>query len=259
MSAAYQYSIIGTGNIAHFLAATLAQQGHSLAGVWARDAAKAADFAHSYPCNIYPSLSHIPDQENHICFLAISDAAIASLALQLNFSHTLLLHCSGATALAAIASAAQNTGVYWPIYAISRGQQWDSNMIPIAIEASNTASLQLMAQLSPKTFVANADTRTHLHLAAVFASNFTNHLYAIAQQLCSQQHIDAQILAPIIAQGIQRLAQQPAIDIQTGPAIRNDQNTLLHQQNLLKNQPHWLAIYQSLSSSIRNTYTKDAD
>lgn len=256
MSTTFRFSIIGSGNTAHFLAYTLQQQGHILAGIWARDAVQATLFAANYQCSSYQNLGQIPDQKNHICFMAISDVAIAVVAEQLSFSHTLLVHCSGATAISVLYAAAQNTAVYWPIYAITKGDSWDSNIIPIAIEASNLSGQEILVNLSPKVFLANGDTRKHLHLAAVFASNFTNHLYAISQQICTQHQLDAkQTLAPIINQSISRLAKHPAIELQTGPAIRNDQNTLHNQQNLLQNQPYWLAIYQSLSASIRNTYT----
>jgi predicted short-subunit dehydrogenase-like oxidoreductase (DUF2520 family) len=252
------FSIIGTGNMAQFLAKTLIAKGYIIEGIWGRNKEKTNTLALVNHCSSYPNLDNIPDRENHFCFLALSDTALPDIVLSLNFIKTTLIHTAGASSILILKGAAKNTAVFWPIYSIVSQKGINIDNMPIAIEANSIeaekAILDFAKNLSTKAFVAHESKRQQLHLAAVFANNFSNHLVGIAQDICAKEGIDFEYLHPLIQQTFERLKTENAKSIQTGPAIRNDKMTIQKHLQLLKDKPEWTLIYESLSTSIRKTY-----
>jgi predicted short-subunit dehydrogenase-like oxidoreductase (DUF2520 family) len=89
-----------------------------------------------------------------------------------------------------------------------------------------------------------------LHLAAVFACNFPNYLYTIAQQLLAAHQMEFDMLKPLILETAQKVQQQFPATVQTGPAVRNDQNTMNAHLQMLSNEPMLQEIYTLLSQGI---------
>ncbi|MES2478785.1 MAG: Rossmann-like and DUF2520 domain-containing protein [Bacteroidota bacterium] len=257
------FSIIGTGNMAYFLAEELSAAGHKFIGIWGRNTLAANKIAIQYPTLVYSSLQDIKDEEEHYCFIAIKDTAIAEIAAQLNFKHTTLIHTAGASPLQLLGNQTKHTGIFWPIYSIVADNLKTIKDIPIAIQGNNpqteNAILDLAKSITDKAFIANEEQRTHLHLAAVFANNFSNHLMAIAQEICIKQHLSFDYLKPIVEQTFERLKTKPAKNLQTGPAIRDDKMTMQKHIDLLKSNPEWALLYQSLSNSIRKMYSSSEE
>jgi predicted short-subunit dehydrogenase-like oxidoreductase (DUF2520 family) len=257
------FSIIGTGNMAHFLVNELYASGHVFKGIWGRNTVAANKIAIQYPTLVYSSLKDIKDEEGHFCFIAVKDIAIAEIAAQLNFNHTALIHTAGASPLQLLGNQTKHTGIFWPVYSIVADNLKTIKDIPIAIQGNNpqteNAILDMAKSITDKAFTANEEQRTHLHLAAVFANNFSNHLMAIAQEICMKQHLSFDYLQPIVEQTFERLKTEPAKDLQTGPAIRDDKMTMQKHLDLLKSNPEWALLYQSLSNSIRKMYSNSEE
>jgi predicted short-subunit dehydrogenase-like oxidoreductase (DUF2520 family) len=91
-----------------------------------------------------------------------------------------------------------------------------------------------------------------LHIAAVFACNFSNHLYALSQELLKEQDLDFDLLRPLIAETAAKVQSNEPIKMQTGPASRGDQETVDAHIELLKKNPEMQELYQKLSQSIVN-------
>lgn len=257
------YSIIGNGKMAHFLAQSLKDSGLQLQYVWARDAVKAEHFAQQYGARTCEDIRALPDQEDHFCFLAVSDAALPIIASTIRFKHSMLVHHAGSVSSGVLLQAADNFGVLWPIYSITGDQHTRTKDIPFVVEANNARNQQKLQQLaslmSTKIFELNEQQRFKAHLSAVLCNNFCNHLIAIAQEICEEDQINAQCLQPIIQQTLTRLDTNKAADVQTGPAIRNDQTTMQLHLNLLQEKPEWHKLYEILSSSIVKMYKRDSE
>jgi predicted short-subunit dehydrogenase-like oxidoreductase (DUF2520 family) len=257
------FSIIGTGNMAWFLAEKLSAAGHRFLGVYGRNMLKANRIAETFNGIVFPSISEIKDCEDHFCFIAVKDNAIAEMAAQMNCSKTILIHTSGASSIAILQASAKHYGSFWPIYSIIQSNKSLPKDIPIAIEGNNldtqNALLEIAKSISNNAFEACEKQRNSLHLAAVFANNFTNHLLAIAEDICDSEKISFDYLKPILKQTFDRLSSQTAKESQTGPAIRADVASMQSHLDQLKNQENYRLLYQSLSDSIRKMYTQNEE
>ncbi|MBL7713026.1 MAG: DUF2520 domain-containing protein [Chitinophagaceae bacterium] len=250
------FSIVGTGNMAWFLAERLSAAGHHFEGIYGRNLLAAQEIAAQYPTLIYTSLAEIPDREHHICLLAVKDDALPAIAAQLRFQETSLVHTAGSVSIAVLAPSAKHYGVIWPVYSITRSRHFLRQDVPLVTESNDGSTLigTLAGSISGLSGAMGEAQRFQLHLSAVFANNFTNHLIAVSEQLCAGQHIAFDYLKPLIEQTFERLQHQSPQNLQTGPAIRGDEATQQKHRDLLKDQPELAAVYQSLSISIRKMY-----
>lgn len=257
------YSIIGTGNMAHFLIVQLQAAGHHCAGIWGRNEIAVNEISSTFGIPKHEHLTAIPDETDHCCFLAINDGALSTVIEPIYFQKSILIHCSGASPISLLEQHAAHTSVFWPIYSILKTSIVVNKEIPIAVEANKPTSeaniIALAKSMSNKVFIANTKQRQQLHLAAVFVNNFSNHLMTIAQELCLEAQVPYDALHAITNQTLLRAQAESPKTSQTGPAIRGDEHTQQQQLALLTQHPLWADIYQSLSASIRKMYRSDAD
>jgi predicted short-subunit dehydrogenase-like oxidoreductase (DUF2520 family) len=147
-------------------------------------------------------------------------------------------------------------GVFYPLQSFSKAREIDLSSVPFFIESTNaelTQQLVLLAQrLSPVVTELSWERRVHLHLAAVFVNNFTNHLIDIAQQHLEAENLSFDWLKPLLHETIAKLDAKNAKDAQTGPAKRGDRQTI--QQHLAMLPEHEAAIYRLLSDSIHQRF-----
>ena len=253
------YYIVGTGNTAWFLATKLHAAGHLCKGIYGRDISKAAELANTVNANAYMLTNGIPDDAD-VCILAVSDNSIEEVSGKLSFSTTLLLHTAGAVSSNTLKGAANNYGVIWPIYSITKNQLPVTRNIPTAIEVNTTDSLALIHKIADSytdnVYEGDSDTRKRMHLAAVFSNNFSNHLFSVAEKLCEEYGIPFNTMIPIIAQTAERINTQSPFTLQTGPAERNDTATMKDHLQLLNQHPEWEKMYKSISASILKMYSK---
>jgi len=99
--------------------------------------------------------------------------------------------------------------------------------------------------------VAGSEERLKLHVAAVIVNNFPNHLFSLAEQFCRKEKLDFRQLLPLITETVQRLKTSSPSETQTGPAFRNDGETLQRHLEILKNHPQLLHIYKVMTESIK--------
>ena len=188
--------------------------------------------------------------------ISVKDDAIEEVALQLTNYRGLIAHTSGAVAINALANH-ENYGVFYPLQTFSKNTALDFSTVPLCLEANGTANLNQLKQLanliSKKVYEVDSAQRKTLHLAAVFACNFPNYLYGIAQQLLAQHQLDFDIIKPLISETANKIQNALPMDVQTGPAVRNDEQTLKKHEGMLTKHPEWLNIYKLLSQQIKNT------
>ncbi|WP_235904244.1 Rossmann-like and DUF2520 domain-containing protein [Arcticibacter tournemirensis] len=247
--------LIGSGNVATHLGGALKAAGHDILQVWSRNANHASALASLLSAVPIDNLDDLNDNGD-IYILSVADDAIADMASDFPFKDKLLVHTSGTTELDAIKSGSSLTGVFYPLQTFSKQKPIDFRNIPIVVEGSSESIssllLSLASDISDKTEVVNSEKRRVLHLAAVFACNFSNHLYAIAGEILAEQQLNFDLIRPLIAETAAKAQVYAPSQVQTGPAARKDFGTMERHLLYLENKQEWYKIYKVLSESIVN-------
>ncbi|TSJ39483.1 DUF2520 domain-containing protein [Mucilaginibacter corticis] len=246
-------TIIGSGNVATHLAAAFKNAGHRIVQVYSRNMQHAALLAYHVKAEPLDDLIQI-DPETDIFVIAVKDDAIGIMAEQLEPHQKLMVHTSGATDLYALLAFADNVGVFYPLQTFSKTREVNFRNVPICIEAADkniAKELRELAQtVSNSVYDIDSKQRRILHLAAVFANNFPNYLYTMAQQILTQQGLDIDLIRPLILETAEKVQTGLPAAMQTGPAIRHDQNTMDNHLQLLQDNPDLQQLYTLLSQGI---------
>lgn len=248
---------IGAGRLAGHLLPALHRAGHRIVQVYSRTRTNAEDLANQIGADVPGSL-HLTDPTADLYILSVPDDAIpvvcATIAPRIH--QGIVVHCSGAAPLDVLAGT-NRRGVLYPLQSFSPGTTIDWQTTPIFITAEDEEIrdrlIALAKQLSPQVFPLAEEQKAWLHLAAVFANNFSNHTLALSERICASAGISFAWLKPLIRRTLdQALATGPAAS-QTGPAVRNDQRTIEKHIELLRHHPEWQQLYALLTESIRET------
>jgi predicted short-subunit dehydrogenase-like oxidoreductase (DUF2520 family) len=195
-------------------------------------------------------------KEADIYIITVVDDAVSLLSSQLLLKNKLVVHTSGSVSLSSLDNK-NRCGVFYPLQSLSKEKKIDFLNIPICIEAENNVDLKLLETLgkaiSNKIYKINSEQRKSLHLAAVFVNNFVNHMYYIGNEICTENNVPFDILLPLIEETFKKLDNLSPLEAQTGPAKRNDQQTIKNQLDQLKNSTH-KEIYRILTKSIQETH-----
>lgn len=245
-------SIAGTGNVARHLGKALVQAGVRIEYVYGRSAEKAAALASALGCKMTLDPSDLSDSGLILC--AVSDNALPELIPQL--SKLAPVATTSGTVNALGLPHTHPVGVFYPLQTFSPNRETDLSHVPFFVEGSQadfTEQLKALAwQISPTVTELSHEQRAHLHLAAVYVNNFTNHLIDIAQQQLQREKLPFAWLEPLLRETVAKLGQQSAKDAQTGPARRNDTQTI--QQHISMLSPEDAQLYRLLSDSIRKRF-----
>ena len=246
-------TLIGSGNVATHLAAALKNAGHRIVQVYSRDAQHAALLAYHVGAEAIDNLTAInPDAD--IFIISVKDDVIIEMVKALAGHQKLMVHTSGATNLNDVLAFTDKAGVLYPLQTFSKTKEVDFWTVPLCIEAADNdikvELRQLAATISNHVYDVNSADRKILHLAAVFACNFPNYLYAVAQQLLAAHELSFDMLKPLILETAQKVQTQLPAIVQTGPAVRNDRVTMDAHLQMLKAEPHWQEVYALLSQGI---------
>jgi predicted short-subunit dehydrogenase-like oxidoreductase (DUF2520 family) len=251
--------IIGSGNIATHLGRAFKMAGQTISQVWSRDITKASALADTLAAQPIDSMLDL-DRTADLFIIAVNDEAIRKIAIELKLSDQLLLHTSGSTGLSALVGASTKIGVFYPLQTFSKIKSIDFRNIPIIIEANVPEVLAIIRaiadRLSEKVIELNSEQRKTLHIGAVFACNFTNHLFGLAQELLEEKGLDYELLKPLIEETLNKIEMNSPVSVQTGPAIREDQATIQAHLELLKHNPDLSELYIKLSQSIVNLHKR---
>lgn len=247
------YTLIGTGNMAWFLATRFQDAGFICSGVYGRNSAAAAELATFLQTDSY-SLS-AAKAYGDCCVLAVSDYAVAAIAKTLRLPpDTTVIHTAGSLSLDSLPQL--HKAVLWPVYSIRKNNlPAKGTLIPIAVEAATAKAAEIVSQLayaiSEEVAKVNSMQRAWLHLAAVIGNNFTTHLMTICHAICEAQQLPDTMIHPILQQTLEQIlsGMYPG-KLQTGPAQRRDMATLDRHFALLQANPQWQTLYAAISASI---------
>jgi predicted short-subunit dehydrogenase-like oxidoreductase (DUF2520 family) len=245
--------LIGAGNLATQLGMALAEKGHDFSQVYSRTISSAKTLADALCCESVTRPEQLrSDADIYIC--ALKDDALQEVLPQIKFGKGLLVHTAGSLAMDVLAEFTSNYGVFYPLQTFSKQRKVDFSDVPIFIEAVNSASMErlrvLASTLSLKVVSANSLQRKQLHLSAVFACNFVNYLYNIADDLVKEQGLDFKYLLPLIEETARKVHELSPAQAQTGPAVRFDRAVMDKHLELLQDHPDLKMLYDTLSEGI---------
>jgi predicted short-subunit dehydrogenase-like oxidoreductase (DUF2520 family) len=194
--------------------------------------------------------------EADIYIIAISDDAVTSLSEALPFAEKLVVHTSGSVNLHHL-DRKNRRGVFYPLQTFSKDADLGFENVPICIEVEHKTDYNILKELAmavgSKFYRVNSDQRAALHLAAVFVNNFTNQLYRVAHEITESQSVDFNILKPLIKETAKKIDSLSPYMAQTGPAKRNDQNTIKKHLKSLEKDIH-KDIYELMTKAIQETH-----
>jgi len=251
--------MIGAGNVAHQMGAALQKAGHEIVAVHNRTSLAGETLAKKLNVSYVYDFATLPVAD--ICLIAVKDDAIAEVADGLNLSNKIVVHTSGTKSKDLLRNASSRFGIFYPLQTMTKSLALDFAQVPMLIEGNDAATQKTLVELansiSQQVYVIDETQRQWVHVAAVFANNFTNHLYGIAEQLLLKNGIAFELLKPLILQSVLNLQQQSPAALQTGPATRGDQQTIDKHLLLLADDKRLTEIYailtQSILSSLQNT------
>jgi predicted short-subunit dehydrogenase-like oxidoreductase (DUF2520 family) len=247
--------VIGSGNVAQHLVSVFKETPQvQLVQAYARHA---GSLDHLLPREqITDSFSGLKEADIYI--IAVTDDAIAEVAALLPFSGKLVVHTSGSMGMEQLDSR-NRRGVFYPLQTFSKNKPVDFRTIPLCLESEFEGDYAILEELakavSGSVYRINSQQRQALHVAAVFVSNFTNHLYAVGNAICTENSIPFGILRPLIQETAQKIQQLPPLQAQTGPAVRNDKKTIQKHLAFL-NDANRKAIYTLLTQSIQKAHVE---
>ncbi|MBK8625996.1 MAG: DUF2520 domain-containing protein [Saprospiraceae bacterium] len=256
-------SIIGSGNVAWHLANRLSLAGYEIINVCGRNPEEEAEPFES----ITEGLVYVPniellDDGSDIYILCVNDDAIQEVLDTLPFKlndNQILVHTSGSVPSSVLAEYAKNYGVLWPVMTLTKykePQYIDS--IPYVITSHNeyvSYHLVTMADQISSHFTMMVDEkRIQLHLAAVIANNFSNHIFTLTAEYCEKMELDFDLLKDIIGETAYKIETEEPANLQTGPAKRNDKRTIEKHLQMLEDQPDLYKIYCIFTESIIQKY-----
>lgn len=251
-------AIVGAGNVAWHLVQALHAAGHTIAAIYSRTATPREELAKLTPPAVPVASLNFLSVKADAVLIAVPDASLAAVARELQVTPgTVVAHTSGSQPLTVLATVAgARTGVFYPLQTFSKAKPVNFSQVPLLLEAQDEATLQLLEKLaqsiSRDVQQVNSQARKQLHLAAVFACNFTNHLLGISQQLLQEANLEPVLLQPLIQETISKAMQQHPFRVQTGPAIRRDENVIQEHLHMLEQHPHLQQLYRLLTQSIQS-------
>lgn len=246
-------TIIGSGNVGTHLAAAFKNAGHVIVQIYSPHIHNAELLAYHIKAQAIGNLNDI-NSDTDIFIISVKDDAVAGIAEALAKHNKIMAHTSGSVDLTALSTFSDMSGVFYPLQTFSKNKSVDFLKVPLCVEGASesvTAELVKLAQtISNNVNKIDSAQRKVLHLAAVFAGNFPNYLYGVAQQLLEKNNLQFDLLRPLILETAMKVQKHMPDEAQTGPAVRNDEKTIgLHQQ-MLNDEPPLKALYGELSQLI---------
>ncbi len=251
----YTISFVGCGNVAWHLAPELENAGHKVLEIYNRSTAHARSMqSRLYNAEIRTNLD-FSESEADIIFITVSDDAISEVAQEMALQEdVVVVHTSGSSGLRQLGYlATENIGVFYPLQTFTREKKIRFQDIPILIEGENKKTTKILMSLassvSNEVHQVNSKDRLAIHVAAVFACNFSNYLFRISEDILKKEGFKLDLLRPLIAETLNKSLEIGPEKAQTGPAAREDLETLDRHMAFLKD-PVMRKFYKLFSEEI---------
>lgn len=256
-----QVILIGAGNVAWHLGRRLHEQGIRIAQVYSRQLDHAEALGRQLACPATDQTGQILPLDHCLYLLIVSDDAIIEMATQLAFlegPQRVFAHTSGAVPGSVLVKHFSRSGVFYPLQTLSKDRSIDLANVPICLHADDPeiyqALYELAVRLSDHVFQIDDQARKVLHVAAVFVNNFSNYLFAVGKQILDDNGLSFDLLRPLIGETAAKITDRDPEAMQTGPAIRNDQQTIIAHLRFLQQYPEYQNLYRMITHAIREMH-----
>lgn len=243
---------IGAGNLATRLSLAMQRVGMQIGQVYSHTEASARQLATRLGCPWTNDLSAL-QEEGDLYVFSLKDTVLSDVISKVKPNNGMWVHTAGSMPMSVFEGYAQRFGVLYPLQTFSKGRNVNFDVIPIFLEANTDKNADYLkniaSALSENVRFMSSEKRRSLHLAAVFACNFTNHIYTLSYKLLENESIPADVLLPLIDETVSKIHSMPPAAAQTGPAIRYDEN-VINKHLAMLDDPDMQAIYRLLSQSI---------
>jgi predicted short-subunit dehydrogenase-like oxidoreductase (DUF2520 family) len=251
--------MVGAGRIAWHLGKRLKSKGLPITQVLSRTPEHAQELAQALGCEGSSDWADA-DPDTDWLILAVRDDAIHLVADEISpyIRQALVTHTSGATPGEVLAPHFKRYGVFYPLQSFSpqRNPVWSK--IPFCVHANSDDDVLFLTKMAKNignlVYRVNDEQRVSLHVAAVFANNFTNHCFAIAEKLLDDKNLPFELLHPLMEETISKALQDSPFLMQTGPAVRGDSDTIERHLMELLHEPNWQKVYKVLTQSIESLH-----
>ena len=244
--------IIGSGNVAYHLAKAFTQNNIEVSQIFGRNEVELNKI--SEELNIPYSTKELADADLYL--ISVSDSAVEQVSDLIRTEKALVAHTSGSLPIETLNGDYRKASFY-PLQTFSKTKNLDYSKIPFFIEAENQIDekslFELASLISDHVETSDYEKRKYIHLTAVFACNFVNHLFARAKEISDSQDLDFNYFVPLIDETVEKIHHLEPKLAQTGPAVRGDERVLKLHEDLITDEEH-LKIYQLMNESIQKMY-----
>lgn len=250
--------VIGSGNVATHLATALAPYVEILQ-IFSRDILHARELADriSSSCVATNDVTAIcPNADLYL--MSVTDDSIASLLQQIPCLNNdgIWVHTSGSVGVDVFVELRGHFGVFYPLQTFSKHKAVDMKSVPFFIEGSSSfvekCLLDLAGKISDNVRLLNSEGRRRLHVAAVFACNFVNYMWVVADRQLRLCGTDIHALDPLLKETMEKITTLSPAEAQTGPARRGDKHIIDSHIKMLSGDD--AQLYEILSNQIYKTY-----
>jgi predicted short-subunit dehydrogenase-like oxidoreductase (DUF2520 family) len=246
--------IMGAGNLAWHLGHHLLKAGIQIVQVFNRTPEAGRLLATELNAS-YTSVLDFTTKNADLYILTVSDDAIVSILDNGWFNgKQLVVHTAGSVSMNVFSGKVKNHGVLYPLQTFTKGKPVDFAQIPFFVEANTAENLKRIKEfalkLTERVYEIDSEKRIFLHLAAVIASNFTNHIFALSEKVLQEQNLPFELLKPLIQETVAKAFFMSPLLAQTGPAIRGNIQVIERHMALLEHHPEIKELYRVISESI---------
>lgn len=257
---------IGAGNVASHLAPALERSGAGrVVQVYSRSLSSARALATKLEnASATDEVADIiPDADVYI--VSLVDHAVADVLSRLPRNNALWLHTSGSLPMSVLDGMSDNIGVFYPLQTFSKGVEVevevDMSEVPLFIEGNTpevASRIRLMAEkITPKAHYVDGDLRKRMHIATVFACNFTNYMFTVADDMLRRDGLSLEVLHPLLKETVRKALNGSPAQGQTGPAVRGDREVMEAHESML--DPELAEMYRMISGAIYDRHHQNQE
>lgn len=244
---------LGSGNLATRLSLEMKRKGFDIRQVYSHTPAHAEQLANRLQCK-WTYLPGKVEIDADLYIFALKDTALEPLIARIAPNNGLWVHTAGSMPMDVFRGHTARYGVLYPMQTFSKGRAVDFTAVPFFIEGSGeeeAGALRALAErIGGHAYEATSEQRRYLHIAAVFACNFTNHMYALAHRLLAAHGLPFEAMLPLIDETARKVHELLPAEAQTGPARRYDGNVIGKHLEMLAGEPRLAELYEKISRSI---------
>lgn len=248
-------TLIGAGNLATQLGKSLKKAGVIISQVYSRTEDSARILGKLLEVEWLTDIKALRDEAD-IYIFSVKDSVLCELISEVCKSRgdKLFLHTAGSMSMSCFEGKALRYGVFYPMQTFSKTKDVDFERIPVFIEGNSIETedviKSLANKLSQRVLRLSSADRKYIHLAAVWACNFTNYCYMVASDILGEHGIPFDVMLPLINETTEKIQKISPKEAQTGPAVRGDRNVMSKQLELMNGKEDLQELYKMLSKGI---------